>query len=177
MDNDVLAKLNAAMSKSVNIDMSNFHNINTDDLVSQLRSIDYTNQSTINIIDEQRRFKEEREEENRTNLRATAESLERVNEKLEEQIQQKNDDLQNQRELIQLLKQQLTGISRTLSDLFILEEYSQELQEEANILAKEIYSLMIQGKKIDWKSIALDKGIDIIIAAIPIILQLAKVIN
>lgn len=177
MDNDVLAKLNAAMTKSENIDVSNFHNINTDKLLSQLRSIEHDQENTMKLIDEQRRLKDKREEENRANLRATAESLERVNEKLEEQIQQKDKDLQNQRELIQLLKQQLTGISRTLSDLFILEENSQELQEEANILAKEIYSLMIQGKKIDWKSIALDKGIDLIIAAIPIILQLAKVIN
>ena len=175
-DNDILAKLNAALSKSENMDLIDMTKVNFEDSIRQLHEVQNNYNNSMKLINEQQRFKEKREEENRANLRATAESLERVNEKLEEQIQQKDEDLQNQRELIQLLKHQLTGISRTLSDLFILEENSQELQKEANILAKEIYSLMIQGKKIDWKSIALDKGIDIIIAAIPIILQLAKVL-
>ena len=118
-----------------------------------------------------------REKENQDNIRISAENSKEIVEKLQTQINQKDEDLQNQRELIHMLKQQLDGISRTLSDLFILEENSQELQDEANILAREIYSLIIQGKKIDWKSMVLDKGVDLIIAAIPIILQFAKVIN
>lgn len=146
------------------------------DLHKQLTNITSEHQFLINAMDNQRRLKEEREEENRANLKSTSENLEKVNEKLEVQIQQKDEDLQMQREMIHMLKQQLIGINRTLSDLFIIEENNQELQEEANELAREIYAGMIQKKKIDWKSIIIDKGSDVVFAAIPIILQLAEIL-
>lgn len=111
-----------------------------------------------------------RDEENNNNIKKLVENT-------EIQIKQKDEDLENQRELIRMLKSQLTGINRAINDLFILEENNQEIQQEANNLAKEIHIQMIQNKKIDWKAIAIDKGIDITLAAIPIILQMAKVIS
>lgn len=111
-----------------------------------------------------------RDEENNNNIKKLVENT-------EIQIKQKDEDLENQRELIRMLKSQLTGINRAINDLFILEENNQEVQQEANNLAKEIHIQMIQNKKIDWKAIAIDKGIDITLAAIPIILQMAKVIS
>ena len=121
-------------------------------------------------------IREKREIENANNLKITAENSFEIIDRQQVQINQKNEDLQNQRELIHMLKQQLNGISRTLSDLFIIEEKNQEILEEANVLARDIYSTMIQNKKIDWKSLLIDKGPDVLLTAIPIILQLAKVI-
>lgn len=127
-------------------------------------------------IENSRRERERRESENEHNLRIAAQNSYEIVEKLQTQINQKDEDLQNQREHIHMLKQQLNGISRTLSDLFIIEENNQEIQEEANILAREIYSSVLQNKKIDWKSLLVDKGPDVLLMSIPIILQLAKVI-
>lgn len=75
-----------------------------------------------------------------------------------------------------MLKQQLIGINRTLSDLFIIEEGNQEIQEEANELARQIYESLILNKKVDLKSVLVDKGPDVLLAAIPIILQIANII-
>lgn len=57
-----------------------------------------------------------------------------------------------------------------MNDLFILAENNNENQEEINCLAQDIYWELIKGNKIDWKAIAKDKSIDLVIAAIPIIL-------
>lgn len=123
-------------------------------------------------IDERKRM----EAENEKNLRISADNSNEILNKLQTQINQKDEDLNNQRELIHMLKQQLIGISRTLSDLFIIEEGNQELHEEANKLAREIYASMIQNKKVDWKAVLMEKGPDVLLTAIPIILQLTKVI-
>ena len=174
MGDGKLIKIDASSLNLPEIVTSDLFKINT--LSDRLSVIQQESERMMAMTYNEERLKEEREEENRLNLRATAERLDAVNEKLEEQIKQKNEDLQNQRKLIHMLEDQLHGISRTLSDLFILEEGNKELQEEAKELAKEIYASMIQNKKVDWKTIATDKGIDLTIASIPILLQLAKVI-
>lgn len=174
MDSNKFIKMDLSNYDLSKIDSSSLLKVKTDDLLNQMKNVEYEHQKTMNIVAEQRRLKEEREEENRANLKATAESLERVNEKLEEQIQQKDEDLQNQREMIKMLKQQLLGINRTLSDLFIIYENDQDKQEEIRALAQDIYSHMVIGKKVDWKAIAIDKGIDMALASVPIILELAK---
>lgn len=130
----------------------------------------------IDALQKKREYEEQREEENRKNLIEINNNSKDIIEKLEKQITQKDEDIQIQREMINLLRQQLTGIQRTLSDIFILEESNNELQSQANETAKEICALIIQGKKIDWKSVALDKGIDVLLTSIPIILQILKVI-
>jgi hypothetical protein len=127
-------------------------------------------------IENSRKERERRENENEQNLRISAQNSKEIVDKLQVQINQKDEDLQNQRELIQMLKQQLIGINRTLSDLFIIEEGNQEIQEEANELARLIYASLIQNKKVDLKSVLVDKGTDVLLAAIPIILQIANII-
>lgn len=130
----------------------------------------------IDLLMKKREYEEKREEENRQNLSDLNRNSVEIIDKLEKQISQKDEDLQNQREMINLLRNQLVGIQRTLSDMFILEESNTDLIMQATDTAKEISALIIQGKKIDWKLIALDKGIDVLLAAIPIILQLLKVV-
>jgi hypothetical protein len=127
-------------------------------------------------IENSRKERERRENENEQNLRISAQNSKEIVDKLQVQINQKDEDLQNQRELIQMLKQQLIGINRTLSDLFINEEGNQEIQEEANELARQIYASLIQNRKVDLKSVLADKGPDVLLAAIPIILQIANII-
>lgn len=166
-------KLEPLSIKIPKIDPSAYGKNLMEDLV---KNVNRESEETFKIIEEEKERREKREEENRENLRKAAENTEITNQKLEKQIQQKDEDLQNQRELIQMLRNQLMGISRTLSDMFILEENIQEKHEEANILAREIYASLIQKSKIDWKALAVDKGIDVVIAAIPIVLQLAQVL-
>lgn len=126
---------------------------------------------SMRLIAEEKERVERREEENRENLRIAAENSEIVIVKLEKQIQQKDEDLQNQRDLIKLLKNQLNGINKALNDMFILEEMSNEKQDEAMNIAREISELIRQKKRVDWKLVFADKGFDVVLTAIPLIIQ------